>query len=273
MQTQDELQRATQAAAQQDFEKARGILETIIEQDPRNVEAWLLSAHVAQSPEHATRCLQRVLRLDPDNELAQRNLMRMQMGSAPASAEEAVASKPIPANPSKPRPKPKKEEEEETGWSSSERMLIFAAVFLIASFACLGLGIAVVVPQLNAQTSEALAAAGDPIEAVRENIRAANAEDIDRYMNTIHSDSPLYRSTQRTLEDAFGTYDLSYRLTNIELIEQDGEEALLAFTIVTIKELGPAFSDNRVTGEMTMRIEDGVWKIYDQETTDVVFLE
>ncbi|KAA3642836.1 MAG: hypothetical protein DWQ07_20140 [Chloroflexi bacterium] len=274
MQTQTELQRAKQAAAQRDFEEARSILQSILDSEPRNVDAWLLSAHVAESPEHATRYLQRVLRLDPENEVAQRNLLRMQKGDAPASAEEAVVDKPLPVTPQKPKPKPlEQEEEEDTGWSSSEKTLAFAIIFLVVSFACLGVGIVFFGGQINAQNQQAVVDAGDPIETVRENILAANAEDVDRYMNTIHSRSPLYNSTERALGEAFETYNLLYVLKNVELIEQDDEEAIISFTIETTKIFGPAFADNRVTGEMTMRIEDGMWKIYDQDNTDVEFLE
>ena len=272
MEMQAQFQNAKQAARQQDFERAREILETVISQEPRNVEAWLLSAHVAESTEQATRCLQRVLRLDPENTVAQRNLLRIQKVSAPASAEEAAALQSAPASPPKPTAVIAKEKENK-GWSGSERMLIGTAAFLLIAFACLIGGILIVVPQINSQTSQSIAEAGDPIETVRENIRASNAEDVERYMSTIHSRSPLYRSTRQALETVFDDYDLSYRLTNVELIEQDGEEARINFTIVTTKILGPPFADNRVTGEMIMRIEDGQWKIYDQETTEVDYLD
>jgi Tfp pilus assembly protein PilF len=47
-----------------------------IELDPGNIEAWLGKGLVAQQELERTICFQRVLTLDPDNEVARRELQR-----------------------------------------------------------------------------------------------------------------------------------------------------------------------------------------------------
>jgi ketosteroid isomerase-like protein len=106
-----------------------------------------------------------------------------------------------------------------------------------------------------------------------ENVRAANAEDLDRYMATIHTSSPSYATTESTLASAFDTYDLAYELTQANVLEQSDSEATISFVLTTRKISGPAFRDNRVTGTMTLRKEDGVWKIYDQRISNIEYLE
>ncbi len=108
---------------------------------------------------------------------------------------------------------------------------------------------------------------------IYENIRASNYEDIDRYMSTIHSRSPGYRVTKNSIEDIFADYDLSYHVSNLRVIEQEKNKATIYFVLTTKHIRGPAFRDNRVYGEMTLRKEDGRWKIYNQEINDVDYLD
>jgi hypothetical protein len=106
-----------------------------------------------------------------------------------------------------------------------------------------------------------------------ENVRAANAEDLDRYMATIHPNSPLYTTTKDLLEDAFKTYDLGYELTRAEVVEQSDTQATVAFVLTTRKINGPAFRNNRVTGTMYLRKVGSAWKIYDQKVSNVEYLD
>ena len=108
---------------------------------------------------------------------------------------------------------------------------------------------------------------------IYENIRASNYEDIDRYMSTIHSRSPGYQVTKNGIEDIFSDYDLSYRVSNLRVIEQEKNSAKIYFVLTTKRINGPAFRDNRVYGEMTLRKEDGRWKIYNQDINNVEYLD
>jgi hypothetical protein len=104
------------------------------------------------------------------------------------------------------------------------------------------------------------------------NIQAANAEDVTAYMDTIHSNSPLYDQTENALRMAISTYDLSYSTSNLSVEELSRKEARVHFFLTTRKISGPAFRDNTIEGVFVLRPEDGVWKIYQQETLEVTFL-
>lgn len=114
---------------------------------------------------------------------------------------------------------------------------------------------------------------GDPREVLYENIRASNAENQAAYMATIHPDSPSYSITANSIGEAFSTHDLSYRLSNVEILSQDSRKAVVTFTLTTTRLRGPAFRDNRITGEMTMRLHEGQWKIYSQKVDEVEYLD
>jgi hypothetical protein len=75
------------------------------------------------------------------------------------------------------------------------------------------------------------------------------------------------------LQTVFGDYDLSYFVSYVEVIELSNREAVVSFVLTTRRIRGGPFSDNRVTGEWTLRPEDGVWKIYDQKVSDVEYLD
>lgn len=112
------------------------------------------------------------------------------------------------------------------------------------------------------------------LESVDANIEASNAEDVDAYMATIHPDSPLYATTEIGIEQIFDQYDLVFKLIEREVIEVNGDTARAHFVLETIDPSGsPSFNDNRVTGVFLMRLDNGVWKIENQEILDVEYLE
>jgi len=110
------------------------------------------------------------------------------------------------------------------------------------------------------------------VQVVFDNIVAANREDIRTYMATIHPESPGYDMTLTTIQAAFTQYDLSYEIFIPEMLEQGRSEAVISFVLTTRKVQGPAFRDNVVTGEMTLRKHEGAWKIYHQSVDNVQYL-
>ena len=110
------------------------------------------------------------------------------------------------------------------------------------------------------------------VQVVFENIIAANREDLGAYMATIHPDSPRYRTEQAMIQSAFSLYDLSYEIFIPEMLEQGESEAVISFVLTTRKVRGPAFQDNTVTGEMTLRKHEGEWKIFDKRLDDLQYL-
>ena len=113
----------------------------------------------------------------------------------------------------------------------------------------------------------------DEITAVLErNMVAANQEDIDEYMATIHTQSPLYVSTSNMATELWRMYDLEIELRNLKVISRTERKARVKFTLTTRKIRGPSFADNKVDGIHVMRKEDGAWKIYQSEMNDVEYL-
>jgi hypothetical protein len=120
------------------------------------------------------------------------------------------------------------------------------------------------------------AAAVDTKEAVLgvivENIAAHNAEDVERYMDTIHRFSPARFTTRAMLEQSYSQFDLSSQIYGLQIIEMDKREAKVSFILITKKIRGPAFRDNRVEGTMILRKQGKEWKLYGQEVENITYL-
>ncbi|MFP4441009.1 MAG: hypothetical protein ACLFVO_27555 [Chloroflexaceae bacterium] len=115
--------------------------------------------------------------------------------------------------------------------------------------------------------------AGEMIAVIYRNIAAANAEDMDAYMATIHPESPFYNSTERTIYWMFQNYDLDYHLSAVDLESQSDQEVRIAFKLFTRKLRGPEFRNNEITGVFILQPYNGTWKIYDQNVLDIEYKE
>jgi hypothetical protein len=110
-------------------------------------------------------------------------------------------------------------------------------------------------------------------DVILRNRDTANAEDLDGYMDTIHPAASGRFLTRTAMQDLFAKYDLRYDVYNLKILEQKETEARVAFTLITRKIRGPAFSNNRVDGVMILRLEKGQWKIYNQEINNVTYID
>lgn len=111
------------------------------------------------------------------------------------------------------------------------------------------------------------------IGVIHENLQAYRVEDIDRVMETVDPDSPVYDSTRSVTLQLFSGYDLSYELKDIHLIFYDGETAEVEFVQVTKKINGAEFRNNRVAGVNFLRKTDSGWKIYSTIISSVEYLD
>jgi hypothetical protein len=82
-QTQILVEQAKQAKNRNDPVRARSLLSQVIKADPRNEEAWLLFADVAEKKEHAIYSLEQVLKLNPVNMEALDRLNALKTLNAP----------------------------------------------------------------------------------------------------------------------------------------------------------------------------------------------
>ena len=79
MSNQSSIQQAIAAASEGDAKTAIAILRGLIKENPGSVDAWLALADIVEKPEQAKQCWERVLQIDPDNQIAQQKLF----GEAP----------------------------------------------------------------------------------------------------------------------------------------------------------------------------------------------
>ena len=74
MDVESALEQAAGAIRQGNKRQAQIILAEVIRQEPRNEAAWLLLADAVERKEHAIDCLERVLKFDPNNQIARERL-------------------------------------------------------------------------------------------------------------------------------------------------------------------------------------------------------
>lgn len=101
------------------------------------------------------------------------------------------------------------------------------------------------------------------MSVLRANIKAAENEDINGFMRTIHPDSPAFESTRSFMKQAFAEYDFSYEIVEANVLEVSGDVARVSYIQITRKKSGPdAIADNQMQGEHILKKTDGRWKIY-----------
>ncbi len=107
------VQSAIDAANRGENNKALELLKQALTANPNDVDAWLVVAAVVEQPERKRQCLNRVLSLDPTNQIARDELLEMDriaMGGVPAADPEpsadALQGTPLPAQPTYPSTPP-----------------------------------------------------------------------------------------------------------------------------------------------------------------------
>ncbi len=112
-------------------------------------------------------------------------------------------------------------------------------------------------PQVSPKDQQAI------MSVVRANVDAAENEDLNAFMQTLHPDSPLFDSSRKFMQAVFQKYDLSYQVVESTVEEVSGDVARVSFTQITRKRSGPpGIKDNKVKGEHILKKSDGNWKIY-----------
>lgn len=113
----------------------------------------------------------------------------------------------------------------------------------------------------------------ESLAAVRANIKAAQEEDLEAYLATIHPESPSYQQTRELVGRLFNDFDLSYELIELKLLAKTEDEARVEFVQKTRKLRGPEFQDNQVVGVHLLKKSDGRWKIMSTEIKKVEYLD
>ena len=104
--TDERLQQGRAAVEARDLERARAILEPLVEEEPENAEAWLWLSGAHSSPAEMARCLQQVLRIEPPKEDAVETLAWLEAKYGPAAIMpvESLTGAPTSSEPVQPVP-------------------------------------------------------------------------------------------------------------------------------------------------------------------------
>lgn len=111
------------------------------------------------------------------------------------------------------------------------------------------------------------------LAVLRQNIRAAENENLDAYMDTIHPEAPIYDRTRTTMKRMIGTYDLTYELSELNVTEQTEDKVHVEFVQVTKKKSGPKFRPNRIHGVHILKMHDGEWKLWNTKQQEIKYLD
>jgi hypothetical protein len=128
-------------------------------------------------------------------------------------------------------------------------------------------------PEKKSETKAKIPSDKELIAVINDNLKAFDEGDVDKYMETIHTHSPLYEQSKQLVEEVSKAYKLKIELSNVEVTDKSVKEAKVNFTQKTIKIEGPAFKDNEIAGYHVLRLDKGKWKIYDSVITKTVFLD
>jgi len=71
------VQSAIEAANQGDKNKATDFIKQVLASNPNDVDAWLVLASIIDEPKRKRQCLNRVLALDPTNQIAREEMLKM----------------------------------------------------------------------------------------------------------------------------------------------------------------------------------------------------
>jgi hypothetical protein len=93
------VQAAIEAAKNGDKNRAQGYLKQVLTENPNDVDGWLVLAAILENAEKKRQCLNRVLTIDPANQIAREELLTMD--------REAIMGRPAPvAEPLRPSLQP-----------------------------------------------------------------------------------------------------------------------------------------------------------------------
>lgn len=264
---------ALTAARQGDLATARTVLKQLLKQEPQNINAWLLGAQVVETNLDAIRCYERILKIDPNHAYAKQKLAELRP-MMPDVQEIIVppTNRSIPVQPVLYQP----DEEIALAKSKAEkarRDITIALSGLGVLLCCLAGLLVVALPRMGfLQVAQTTPPSNQELyNVLYSNSRAANDENIDAYMATIHPSSPAVFTTRSALQLIFSKYDLRFYFYNLSVRSVSGDEAKIHFSLQTEKIRGPDFRNNIVTGTMILRSDHGVWKIYSQEVENTTY--
>lgn len=108
---------------------------------------------------------------------------------------------------------------------------------------------------------------------VEENFSMAEAEDLEKYMDTTHPQSPTYQQTRKLIQQMMDRYDLDYELLSFNYIGEDGKYQLARVKQKTTNTSEAAFRDNITVNLWAFRKHDGEWKSWNTMLLEREFID
>lgn len=105
-----------------------------------------------------------------------------------------------------------------------------------------------------------------------ENVQTLMDKDLEGHMKTIHSESPAYDQTEKTIE-MLEPYEIDIILDDVSVEDKSEAMAKIAYTQTAMKVSGPTYQNNKIVGVHTLKPEDGKWKIYNSEVQETIPLD
>lgn len=105
-----------------------------------------------------------------------------------------------------------------------------------------------------------------------ENIAALVAEDLARYLATLHPGAPDYAVAEPLMRNLFAAYDLDITLVSATWVGQEGASFYVR-AVQQTRERNGAFAENEQIVLHTLRQYEGEWRIYASAPVDVAYYE
>ncbi len=102
---------------------------------------------------------------------------------------------------------------------------------------------------------------------------ALEAEDMDAYSKTFHSESFTLSPSRIATEALLKSYDLSVKITKLTVVGEDETFLYARVVIETRKTAGPAFRDNVVESIWAFRKEKAEWKFWSSGILLIAYLD
>ncbi len=136
------LQQAVTAAKAGRTAEARHLLETVLDADRHNEQAWIWMSSVVDSDEDRVICLENVLTINPQNEMARKGLAALgvtpevDVPSSPSISKEVSEDYAVAAPPVSPSASVEGDVSSDLSTTSDRRPFILITVVLVLMLIC-----------------------------------------------------------------------------------------------------------------------------------------
>ncbi len=108
-------------------------------------------------------------------------------------------------------------------------------------------------------------------QVIQKNLKAAEQEDLDAMMATIHPQNPGFEQTRKAALNLFERVDLKYTVKDLKVLSTSESEIKVAFKQTMRKIRGGVFSNNTITGVHVLRKHESKWKFFGTEIQKIEF--